>query len=436
MEIPNQWARPGENFGMDVLVHNISRSSLALHEISKEQSEFQKAAFQFFTFTRQPIECVERVEVIEYGPRSKVRMSYEQCRERFASEGIPTTEVLVFHGTPSVDNIRGIIIHGFKVGGVEPGVKVAHGSVHGPGVYTAIGPSTPQQYARGTNAIILAKGLRGRDIHCHTSDLTANSVCPNPDWIVFKKGCQVLPLYVVYFSFRPISSDSACALPHIHNSKVAGPTSPLQTLSSKRKSLRQARVDARMLGIDVMDPDDDMDEDADMKAAVAASLASVKSSTNSTPGTSEEEKLLEIVIARSLMDSAKSAGAVMIPGHKKSRGAGAMTRNTDFVDDDDVAIDDDEMLRQAIAASLQVVTTTGVDSNCVHDEEEDNEALQITLAESLLNHVDDSDHHSSGSGECGADWTHNVGDGGLGQDQEEDEELAAAIALSLDYWTA
>lgn len=220
MESPNEWKTAGTSYGSDVLVHTISRSDLSLHEISKEQSEFQKAAFQFFTFTKYSIECVERVEAIEYGPDSEVRTSYEHCRESFAAQGLPTVESLVFHGTPSVENVRNIVTHGFKVGGVDKGVGVAHGSAHGPGVYTAISPSTPQQYARGTNAIILAKGLRGAQTQSHLKGKHANSVCPNPDWIIFRKGCQVLPLYVVYFNFgSPAYGGAMTALPVA----IAGP---------------------------------------------------------------------------------------------------------------------------------------------------------------------------------------------------------------------
>jgi hypothetical protein len=200
MEIWNGWTKAGTSYGSDVLVHSIARSDLSLHEISKEQSEFQKAAFQFFTFTKYPIEYVKRVEVIEYGPNSKVRTNYECCRASFAAQGLSTVEALVFHGTPSLDTVRKIVTHGFKVGGKDEGVGVAHGSAHGLGVYTAISPSTPQSFCAGSNALILAKGLRGKQTQNHHTNKKANSVCPNADWIIFKEGCQVLPLYVVHFN--------------------------------------------------------------------------------------------------------------------------------------------------------------------------------------------------------------------------------------------
>ncbi|CAE7385400.1 unnamed protein product, partial [Symbiodinium microadriaticum] len=202
--------------GMEQLKHmnirTINRSDIILHETGSREAAFKAAAFQFVTFTRYPIESVERVDVVEYTEDSPVRRDYEACREEFLQKGLSVVEVLVFHGTPRGHTVRNIVTDGFKVGGVDAGIPVTHGAVYGPGVYTAIGPATAQHYARGVNAVVLAKGLRGKV--GSIGDVAADSVTANQDWIVFRRGCQLMPLYVVYFD--PLKTGRSFSPPSIY----------------------------------------------------------------------------------------------------------------------------------------------------------------------------------------------------------------------------
>ena len=108
-------------------------------------------------------------------------------RDEFSFEGKGTKTIWVFHGTRE-ENIRPIMTGGFKVGGVD--IAVANGRAFGTGVYTAVGPSTPMGYGLGTNKVILAQALVGRD--------QEDSFTPgqHPDWRIFKTKDQMLPRYV------------------------------------------------------------------------------------------------------------------------------------------------------------------------------------------------------------------------------------------------
>lgn len=372
--LTNEWQHRGNYIDTsDVVVHTISRENLALHEISKEQSEFQRAAFQFFTFTKYPIECVQRVDVIQYGAESEVRKKYDICKQEFATQGESIVEVLVFHGTPNLQNVQNIMTHGFKVGGVD--VKLAHGAAYGAGVYTAIGPATAQQYAQGTNAIILAKGLRGR-IGAN-GDTTAHSINANHDWIVFRRACQLLPLYVVYFNpvlpaghtqlhgFGPMHARLKSSAPGIIRTsvkhrppKVAPPkVAPPKVVSEEAK------------------------EEADFKAAVTASLVSLKSPR--VPKQSEleaEEKALE---------QAKLASAAEFSKHQQKEHLllqQAVQRSLRsispiLIDDDTMDKEEEEWIKHATAASIK--DSRAVEAKLAQQEREERD-LDAAITQSIL----------------------------------------------------
>ena len=100
-------------------------------------------------------------------------------------------EMWVFHGSAQ-RNILPIMTGGFKIGGQDIGV--ANGSVYGQGVYTAIGPNTPMQYAGG-NQVVLALALPGAE----GAQGVGDSWRPHQDWCIFKTKVQVLPRYVLHF---------------------------------------------------------------------------------------------------------------------------------------------------------------------------------------------------------------------------------------------
>jgi hypothetical protein len=391
-----------------VLVHSIARSDFSLHEISKEQSEFQKAAFQFFTFTNYPIEYVERVEVIEYGPNSEVRTNYECCRASFAAQGLSTVEALVFHGTPSLDNVRKIVTHGFKVGGKDEGVGVAHGSAHGLGVYTAISPSTPQQYGAGSNAIILAKGLRGKQAQNHHTDMKANSVCPNADWIIFREGCQVLPLYVVHFNLAQKQGAAnrfrmPVPQPYVNHAILRQQQEAARKKKADDEAAKKAEAEAAA------------QEEAELQAAVAASLASICTPSRSALTLSEmeaQERALEQATAASvreyeqrigederMMELAIAASLGKLPGMCGSCdltspvtttvGTAIDAEQTSVIDmcvGGDSGSQNDEELQRALQASLTEASVVEQDSSDLQRREDEELAAAIAISQAILDH--------------------------------------------------
>jgi hypothetical protein len=97
-----------------------------------------------------------------------------------------------------------IIADGFKVGGAGE-VKVKNGTSHGSGVYTGTGPAAAVQYGRGSGRVILAKALVGNPCEVYPSTVYGwgrDSWSPEKDWMVFKEGHQLQPLYVIHFLER------------------------------------------------------------------------------------------------------------------------------------------------------------------------------------------------------------------------------------------
>ena len=88
---------------------------------------------------------------------------------------------------------------GFKVGGHD--VALAHGALHGHGIYTAKGPDTPMDYAgvASSEYVILARALPGA-IGVGAGEASCDCWEPEQDWAIFRSGSQLLPVYVVRFS--------------------------------------------------------------------------------------------------------------------------------------------------------------------------------------------------------------------------------------------
>ena len=124
-----------------------------------------------------------------------VEACFAACKTEFTRRGVSTHEIWVFHGTAPA-NVRAIMTSGFKVGGRDTGVGVAHGVVHGHGVYTAKGPAVPMGYTNGGNEVILARALQGQVGAQEASDCWGNG---GSDWAIFREGKQLLPRYVVRF---------------------------------------------------------------------------------------------------------------------------------------------------------------------------------------------------------------------------------------------
>ena len=137
------------------------------------------------------------VEVIDVYENPRVAAQFRRQRDAFASDGKSTEEIWVFHGTAAA-NVAAIMAEGFRVGGKD--VAVSHGSLHGRGVYTAIGPDTPMDYAgvSSSECVILARALCGAK--GATEEAGADCWEPEQDWAIFRSGSQLLPVYVVRFS--------------------------------------------------------------------------------------------------------------------------------------------------------------------------------------------------------------------------------------------
>lgn len=182
-----KWTRPATSFRDGVLKYEIRQSDLVSGIDSREQDEFNFACGQMVRLHSQQALKVHQVDVYE-NPLTEA--TYASKKDTMPS----SRELWVFHGTASTDTI---MTEGFKVGGRDPGVRVANGTAHGYGVYTATGPGTPMHYAgQGDgNSVILAKGLEGTRGQREMGDCWA----PNGDWLIFKTGEQLLPKYVVHW---------------------------------------------------------------------------------------------------------------------------------------------------------------------------------------------------------------------------------------------
>lgn len=168
---------------------------------SLDLEHFSKSAFQFCNLTDKPPSSVLMVDV--YVDNHFVEEQFYDTRRRFREKyDEKGRECWVFHGTRS-ENIAKIMVEGFGVGGEDVGVK--NGSAYGKGVYTATGPTTPITYARDCRCIILARALEGKHSptkrHPNPKETlqTCDSWSPVKHWMVFRKGCQLLPRYVVYY---------------------------------------------------------------------------------------------------------------------------------------------------------------------------------------------------------------------------------------------
>jgi hypothetical protein len=158
--------------------------------VGREADEFKKACTHFCQVAASG--AVTQVDVYE---SETTRRAFEDTKAEFQRFKKSTAEVWVFHGTSDV-NIDSIMTTGFKVGGRDPGVPVANGSSYGVGVYTATGPATPMTYSRRGNKVILARALKGTG----GAQGVGDSWEPQADWIVFKDGKQLLPVYVIHYT--------------------------------------------------------------------------------------------------------------------------------------------------------------------------------------------------------------------------------------------
>lgn len=179
------WSMPPAEEYKGMRRYTIHRRDV-LHVVTRETYEYNMCTGHFSRLLPQYLSNITKIDVIDYDQTCHVRKRYEDTKKRFAAEGHSTEETWVFHGTHDF-NIGKILMAGFAVGGEDPNVPVLNGRAYGPGVYTATSPVTPMGY--GNNRVILAKGLKGS---------STSHRCPIKDFVIFSKGDQLLPCYIVH----------------------------------------------------------------------------------------------------------------------------------------------------------------------------------------------------------------------------------------------
>jgi hypothetical protein len=188
------WTSPEIKIDETTSFHRIFISQLDNQE-SQENNHWNFAAHQVQRLTTGG-ERLNVVQVDVYN-NTMLKQRFNLQKDNFVTNlgAAAQTAVWVFHGTPDDARINAIMKDGFKVGGVDPGVPVLNGAVHGHGVYTASGPDTPMQYGlQGLGKkILLCKALEGKI--GTTSD---DSWKPKGDWVIFKSGAQLYPIYVIH----------------------------------------------------------------------------------------------------------------------------------------------------------------------------------------------------------------------------------------------
>jgi hypothetical protein len=160
------------------------------HAAPRAADEFNRACAHFCRLLGAAFDVVIQVDVYK---SDITHRAFSATKEEFRRLDKSTEEVWVFHGTNDI-NIGSIMATGLKFGG-QNGIHVANGSSFGKGVYTASGPSAPLTYAKRGNKVILARALKGRGGNAGVGD----SWEPYTDWIVFRHGGQLLPVYVVHY---------------------------------------------------------------------------------------------------------------------------------------------------------------------------------------------------------------------------------------------
>ena len=120
-------------------------------------------------------------------------------------------ELFIWHGSKAGNYIN-IMKTGLKVGGVDDGVGVDNGKVHGYGVYSATTPDTPKIYANDSQWIACFLALKGNESNKKIKDPgllnngRTHSYVPKgegvKDWLVLFTKEQLLPRYLVEYKTK------------------------------------------------------------------------------------------------------------------------------------------------------------------------------------------------------------------------------------------
>ena len=185
--------------GSDTTFHELEnnrrmRTSEASRENHELQMALQKMIWLYTTFD------IGRVKKVFAYDSEAARARFKTCKDQFKAAGRSTRERWVFHGTATLANAHGIVKEGFKVGG-QKGHTITNGAIYGEGVYTDQSPDTPTQFG---NFVVICLALPGKEIRGvqpnqrqHTLDHDSWYPQAQPEWTVFKRAEQLLPVYVV-----------------------------------------------------------------------------------------------------------------------------------------------------------------------------------------------------------------------------------------------
>eukprot|EP00747_Dinoflagellata_sp_TGD_P189194 gnl/TRDRNA2_/TRDRNA2_49194_c0_seq1.p1 gnl/TRDRNA2_/TRDRNA2_49194_c0~~gnl/TRDRNA2_/TRDRNA2_49194_c0_seq1.p1 ORF type:complete len:506 (+),score=60.12 gnl/TRDRNA2_/TRDRNA2_49194_c0_seq1:75-1592(+) len=117
---------------------------------------------------------------------------FDQMWQEVKKKDKSNCPLMLFHGTAS-GNMQSIIRRGLLIPGRTSGIKVANGSAHGVGVYTARSPSLSLGYCRGHTQMLCCAGLTSAQ-----SKLTASTVCAG-DAVVFFQESLTMPCFLLTF---------------------------------------------------------------------------------------------------------------------------------------------------------------------------------------------------------------------------------------------
>ena len=192
-----RWIRMPQTIAEGVSMYEIKVDEVGFRHCKELTAfNFAKGHYDHLLGKKAKENTVKQVDVYESKP---VLAAYKQCKAQFSKRGF-NEEIWVFHGTSSAAIVQSICTGGFKVAGQPGGPPIANGAVHGLGIYAATSPDTPMGYGQDSRSVILCLALPGKKgKQAKQREEDEDCWYPKKDWVVFKTGAQLLPMYVVHF---------------------------------------------------------------------------------------------------------------------------------------------------------------------------------------------------------------------------------------------
>ena len=195
------------------------------------QIVYKQAELAYLTMAvKDPKQKLEkRIFKIEYIKNAKLEQEFEKTKATFASEGKPTEEKLMFHGT-HCESINGILANNFQLGAAP--LQRSKGQYYGKGIYFSESPGVSIEYG----ILLLCRTLPG-----HVEDVgqisnvvsqifkdteipdsfnsrkvsAASIVDPSVSYIhIFKSPKQILPFCIIHLFIDAQTQSSGSIIPH------------------------------------------------------------------------------------------------------------------------------------------------------------------------------------------------------------------------------